>query len=110
MNKDYFIEMWNLQKKLGDKVFQERNIPEDEEFLRKLIVAIFVECAELMNELQYKWWRDKKPIDRNKVLEESIDIFHFLLQFWISAGYKPDEVFECFKLKNQKNFQRFFQD
>ena len=92
MSDDSFIQMWNLQKKLGDRVFLERNIPEDENFLRNVVVAIFVECSELLTELQYKWWIDKKPIDKTKVLEESIDIFHFLLQFWISAGFTPSDV------------------
>ncbi|MHA1271450.1 MAG: dUTPase [Candidatus Helarchaeota archaeon] len=110
MNDDLFIQMWNLQKKLGDRVFKERNIESNNDFLRNLVVAISVECSELLTELQYKWWKDKKPIDKSKTLDESIDIFHFLLQFWISSGFNPYDVFNAFKEKNQKNFQRFFSD
>ncbi|MBD3226753.1 MAG: hypothetical protein GF329_01070 [Candidatus Lokiarchaeota archaeon] len=110
MNKDSFIEMWHMQVKLGRRVFEERGIDEDDDFLKDLIIAMFVECGELMSELQYKWWKDKKPIDRKKLLEESIDVFHFLYQFWISSGFKPNEVVEAFKTKNKKNFERFFSD
>ena len=110
MPDDHFSELWNLQKKLGDRVFKERTIENDESFLRNLVVAIFVESAELMNELKYKWWKDNQPIERNKILDESIDILQFLYQFWISAGFNPDEVINAFKAKNKHNFQRFFND
>lgn len=110
MKKDSFIEMWQMQLKLGNRVFEERKIDNDEELLKNLVVAMFVECGELMDELQYKWWKDKKPIDRKKLLEESIDVMHFLYQFWISSGFEPDEVIEAFKIKNKKNFERFFSD
>ncbi|MHA1310281.1 MAG: dUTPase [Candidatus Helarchaeota archaeon] len=110
MKDDSFTEIWNLQKKLGDRIFEERNIQENDEFLRNVVVAMSVECSELLTELQYKWWKDKKSIDRSKILEESIDILHFLLQFWISAKFSPEDVINAFKEKNKKNFKRFFSD
>ena len=110
MKNDFFLEMWKLQNKLGNRIFKERNIELNDILLRNLVTAMSVECSELMTELQYKWWKDKQPIDRNRILEESIDILHFLYQFWISSGFKPDEVIEAFREKNKKNFKRFFSD
>jgi len=38
--------------------------------------AIWVECAELMDHYGWKWWK-KQAVDREQVILELIDIWHF---------------------------------
>src|SRR5690606_37979069 len=38
--------------------------------------AIWVECAELMDHYGWKWWKKQTP-DRDQVVLELIDIWHF---------------------------------
>lgn len=40
--------------------------------------ALLAECAEVLDELQYKWWKHyDTPIDSDKVHSELIDVLHF---------------------------------
>ena len=42
--------------------------------------AIWTECAELMEHLQWKWWKNKDgEIDKKQTLLEVVDIFHFVM-------------------------------
>ena len=42
--------------------------------------AIYVESAETADHIGYKWWKNiNAPVDREQVLLEFVDIFHFLL-------------------------------
>ena len=40
--------------------------------------AIWVECAEMMDHLGYKWWKHQEP-DMNQVIMEMVDIWHFIM-------------------------------
>ena len=55
--------------------------------------AIWIECAELMDHYGWKWWK-KQEIDRNQVILELIDIWHFGLSILISTGRSLDNLAE----------------
>lgn len=40
--------------------------------------AIWVECAEMMDHLGYKWWKHQEP-DIDQVIMEMVDIWHFIM-------------------------------
>ena len=60
--------------------------------------AIFVEVAEFINELDYKWWKPKAFLDPEKIRYELVDIMHFVLLHQIitrpesvpEVNYEPD--------------------
>jgi dUTPase. len=57
--------------------------------------AIWVECAELMDHFGWKWWKKQSP-DREQVVLELIDIWHFglssLLQMESSVDVIADQL------------------
>ncbi len=49
--------------------------------------AIWLECAELLESLDWKWW-NQKEIDLDNAKLEAIDILHFLVSWAIKEGYQ----------------------
>ena len=52
--------------------------------------AVWVECAECMDHLAYKWWK-KQDVNMEQVQMELVDIWHFLLSWAIQN--EEDMVF-----------------
>ena len=44
--------------------------------------------------------------NRNKIIEESIDIWHFLMAVWIRLNLSPEEIFKRYKEKMEVNKNR----
>ena len=53
--------------------------------------AIWVECAELMDHYGWKWWKKQQP-DRDQVILELIDIWHFGLSVLLSNANDPKDI------------------
>ena len=61
--------------------------------------AAWMECAEIMNHLSWKWWTESKKPDIEKIKLEIVDIWHFYLahllsnsrSIWNSNGTLYDE-------------------
>lgn len=57
--------------------------------------AIWIECAELMDKIGWKWWKKQTP-DRDQVVLELVDIWHFILSEAISSEeieeFKTDAI------------------
>ena len=74
--------MKEMQKKLDEQILKSHNILEiNEDFLN---IAILDEIGELTHELKYEWCWWKKgqaPVDKEKVLGELVDIWHFVLSY-----------------------------
>ena len=47
--------------------------------------AVWVECAELLDHFGWKWWK-RQAVDRDQVVLEVVDIWHFGLSELIRAG------------------------
>ena len=50
-----------------------------EEWVQKKVLAMVDELGEVLNEVNYKWWKNPKPIDENAVKEEMVDVLHFFV-------------------------------
>lgn len=60
--------------------------------------AIWVECAELVDKLNYKWWKDTNAaIDQRQLLLELVDIFHFMLSESILSNRTADNLYHSYK-------------
>lgn len=53
--------------------------------------AIWVECAELMDHYGWKWWKKQDP-DRDQVVLELIDIWHFGLSRMLELGGSSGKI------------------
>lgn len=83
-SKEYELikEMLQMQEKLDEAIMKEYGLDEiDEENLR---MAILDEVGELTHELKanWCWWKKTQaPVDKQKVLGELVDIWHFVLSY-----------------------------
>lgn len=79
---DLIKEMLEMQDKLDKAIMKEYGLTEiDEENLR---MAILDEVGELTHELKanWCWWKKTQaPVDKEKVLGELVDIWHFILSW-----------------------------
>lgn len=53
--------------------------------------AIWVECAELMEHHGWKWWKKQSP-DKDQVVLELVDIWHFGLSVLLLEGKSPAQI------------------
>jgi dimeric dUTPase (all-alpha-NTP-PPase superfamily) len=74
-----------------------------------LSTALVHEAIELQRETNWKWWKKDNDIERNKIQDEIIDIWHFLLQLSIEAGLDSRKLIELYIKKNKENLDRQIQ-
>ncbi len=71
--KQELVKMFELQDELN--AYIDKNWKSNRSLL-DWSVAIFIETAELIESLDWKWWK-KQQIDLDNVLIEIVDIWHF---------------------------------
>lgn len=79
---DLIKEMLQMQAKLDKSIMDEYGLDKIDE--EKLCFAILDEVGELTHELKgnWCWWKKTQaPVDEEKVLEELVDIWHFVLSW-----------------------------
>ena len=69
-------------------------------------MALIDEVTELLNEINYKWWKNKKPINEAAVKEELCDVLHFFVSMCIDAGMSAEELHKIYIEKNRENIAR----
>ncbi|MEG1547203.1 MAG: dUTPase [Clostridia bacterium] len=100
--------IFGMQQALDEDIVRLRNLENimPEEWIQKDVLAIIAELGELLNEVNFKWWKNPKPIDDAAIKEEMIDVLHFFISMCIRAGMSADELFDIYKNKNKENFDR----
>lgn len=83
-SKEYELikKMLQMQSKLDEAIMKEYGLDEIDE--EKLNMAILDEVGELTHELKanWCWWKKTQaPVDKEKVLGELVDIWHFVLSW-----------------------------
>ncbi len=53
--------------------------------------AIWIECAELLDHYGWKWWKKQQP-DREQVVLELVDIWHFGLSILLLNGESRESI------------------
>lgn len=87
-------EMLQMQKKLDEAIMKEYELTEIK--WKDLELAILDEIGELTHELkgEWCWWKNTQaPVDKEKVLEELVDIWHFVLSH-SNHFVKKDYIYE----------------
>lgn len=98
-------KMLKMQAKLDEAIMKEYGLTEIDE--EKLCFAILDEVGELTHKLKgnWCWWKKTQPpVDKEKVLEELVDVWHFVLSYQnhFINGEKGIEYTCTFK-RNSKN-------
>jgi len=105
--KDRLDTIFEMQKKLNEDIIARRNLCfSKEEWLQKQVLAMISELAELLDEVNFKWWKNKRELNDGYIREELTDILHFFVSMCLFAGMDAAELFDCYLKKNKENFDR----
>ncbi len=104
---DKLETIFTMQKALDDDIARRRGLHFTSlEWIEKDVLAIIAEAGELLDEVNYKWWKNPKPVDDSAVKEEMVDILHFFISMCIRAGMDAEELYRIYISKNRENFDR----
>ena len=104
---DKLDRIFELQKMLDDDIASRRGLEfTKEEWMQKEVLAMVSELSEVLDEVNFKWWKNKKPIDDEALKGEIVDILHFFVSMCLRSGMSADELFEKYLAKNKENFDR----
>jgi dimeric dUTPase (all-alpha-NTP-PPase superfamily) len=93
-NKNKMINLYEISEPFeGYRVFM-------------LSTALIHEAIELQKETNWKWWKKESESNNDKIQEEIIDIWHFLIQLSIEVGLDSKKLIEKYMEKNQENLKR----
>lgn len=100
--------IFSRQQAFDDELIRKRGLWEItmQEWMQKECIALMVELGELMEEVQYKWWKNPKEMDMAAVKEELVDILHFFVSMCLKAGMDAGELHALYMKKNEENFKR----
>ena len=107
-DKDKLDMIFELQEKFDQDVIKNRQLEniQPEEWIQKQTLAVMSELAELLNEVNFKWWKNPKEVNIMNVKEELIDILHFFVGMCNRIGMSSTELFNIYIEKNKENFKR----
>ena len=60
----------------------------------------------MLEESNYKWWKNDKPIDEAALKEELVDVLHFFVSLCLRSGMDAEELYARYLDKNRENFDR----
>lgn len=103
MKKINLNEFYRWQKELDEEILKKHHLTFKETAHHRLL-ALIVELGEFANETRcFKFWSQKKDVDKQKINLEYADAFHFFL----SLGHYFPKCQKSYLLKKPENF--FFQ-
>lgn len=105
---DRLEEIFALQKQFNDDIIRTRKLDQvnDDQWMQRYMMAMFVEMAELMDETNYKWWKNPKEVDKDALKEELVDILHFFVSLCIRSGMNAQDLYARYLEKNKENILR----
>ena len=104
---DKLEKIFEMQKLLDDDIAARRKLDfTTEEWMQKEVLAMLSELSEVLDEVNFKWWKNKKPLDTDALRGELVDILHFFVSMCIRSGMDADELFARYIEKNKENFDR----
>lgn len=102
--KEQLKEMFQMQRALNKNILDE--FGEEAMTEEKLELAIIDELGELTHELKgdWCWWKKTQaPVNRQRVLEELVDVYHFVMTSEMMRRYSSTDK-EIDFILNKYNF------
>lgn len=105
---DRLQHIFELQATLDEEIRAGHRLPEGDlsTWIQKEALAIIVELGELLEEVNFKWWKVPRPLNREAIKEELVDILHFFISMCLKAGISAEELYQAYLAKNEENFRR----
>lgn len=104
------LSVWNKQKEFNANFFDFNVQDEDlkERLTKDFVLHVTDEAYELLREVNWKMTEHKiNPVNREKLLEEWIDVFKYWLGIGNVWGFEIEEFFEAFWKKSEIVDERF---
>ena len=99
--------IFQLQESLDSDIAARRNLAYSrEEWMQKEVLAMISELSEVLDEVNFKWWKNPKPVDDAALKGELVDVLHFFVSMCLKSGMTAEELFSLYQAKNQENFDR----
>lgn len=100
--KEQLTQMFQMQETLNQNILKE--FGQDAMTKEKLQLAIIDELGELTHELKgnWCWWKKtQKPVDRKRVLEELVDVYHFVMtwEMFKRVEYKIEYILKAYAIE-----------
>lgn len=107
-NIDMLERIFTLQQAFQNDLVEKRHLQGigPAEWIQKQTLAMISELAELLDEVNFKWWKNPKPIDEGALKEELVDILHFFVSMCLAAGMDAKELYQRYIDKNKENIMR----
>lgn len=104
---DKLEHIFALQEKFDRELAAKRELEFDlPTWVEKETLAIIGELAELLEEVNYKWWKTPHPVDYPAIAEELADVLHFFISLCLKVGLSAEELYAAYLAKNAENFRR----
>lgn len=104
---DKLDTIFDMQRSLNDEIVRLRNLDFSEDvWMQKEVLAMISELSEVLDEVNFKWWKNPKEIDRDALRNELVDVLHFFVSMCLVSGMDADELFDRYREKNRENFDR----
>ena len=104
---DKLERIFEMQNLLDTDIREKRNLEfSKEEWMQKEVLAMLSELSEVLDEVNFKWWKNKKPVNDEALQGELVDILHFFVSMCLHAGLSAETLYEKYMLKNKANFDR----
>lgn len=104
---DKLDDIYEMQAKLDDRIIEERGIEKSmDEWVVGLTIAMESELDEIRREVNWKWWKNPKEVNKEALQSEVIDVWHFLLSLSRQVGLTSCDVYRVYMEKNAENHAR----
>lgn len=75
-------------------------------FIKDMVLAATDELHEALNEVGWKPWATSQHVNRDAFKGELVDTLHFFVNLCLAGSIDPQELFEGYMAKSQKNVRR----
>ena len=104
---DRLETIFEWQRRFQEDLEARRGLDYDQStWIQKQALALMVELGEVLEEAQFKWWKNAAPIDPDKLHEELVDVLHFFVAMCLAAGMSAEDLYQGYLRKNAENFRR----
>lgn len=108
MENDKLDTLFDMQYSLDKEIEVTRDLGgiSKDVWIQRETLAMLSELAELIDEVNFKWWKNKKEIDEDRVKSELVDILHFFISMCLKMDMTAEELYNLYLDKNKENFDR----
>lgn len=104
---DKLERIFYMQNLFDTELIETRNLRfSRDEWIQREVLAMVSELAELLNEVNFKWWKNPVPENEDAIKEELVDVLHFFTAACLKSGMDAEELYERYMRKNRENFDR----